>query len=312
MKIPIVFAFDKNLVMPACVCISSLLMNANKDTSYDIFILHPANQSLNETDLVKLPEYYDNCKLTFRPVGGEFDNAFEIRGITTPAYYRLLIPEIIPEYDKIIYSDVDVIFRSDLSELYNIDLSDVYMAATYDVGMNLGKDGIAHINATEGLVTGEYIQSGFIMLNSSRLKENGLVARFKDEAKKQYKFQDQDILNVVCGQNRKVLPAKYNMTDYTFYYLNNGDELVKSGYVKEEEISEAKQSGTIHFNGHKPWKGYSINFDIWWEYYRKSPFFDEKFYFDFFYRKINDYDLLPLWKRVKILLRYFVFGRRIV
>lgn len=312
MTIPIVFAFDKNLVMPACVCISSLLMNAKKDTSYDIFILHPANQSLKETDLVKLPEYYDNCKLTFRPVGNEFDNAFEIRGITTPAYYRLLIPEIVPEYDKIIYSDVDVIFRSDLSELYNIDLSDVYMAATYDVGMNLGKDGIAHINNTRGLIKGEYIQSGFIMLNSSRLKENGLVARFREEAKKQYKFQDQDILNVVCGENMKVLPVEYNMTDYTFYYLNSGDELIKSGYIKEEEISEAKQYGTLHFNGHKPWKGYSINFDIWWEYYRKSPFFDEKFYFDFFYRKVNDYDLLPLWKRVKILLRYFVFGRRIV
>ncbi len=78
MTIPIAFAFDKNLVMPACVCISSLLMNAKKDTSYDIFILHPANQSMTQTDLVKLPEYYDNCKLTFRPVGNEFDNAFEI------------------------------------------------------------------------------------------------------------------------------------------------------------------------------------------------------------------------------------------
>lgn len=312
MTIPIAFAFDKNLVMPACVCISSLLMNAKKDTSYDIFILHPANQSMTQTDLVKLPEYYDNCKLTFRPVGNEFDNAFEIRGITTPAYYRLLIPEIIPEYDKIIYSDVDVIFRRDLSDLYSIDLTGVHMAATYDVGMNLGKDGVAHINSTKGLVLGKYIQSGFIMLNSSKLKNDGLVIRFKEEAKKQYKFQDQDILNVVCGKNLKVLPAEYNMTDYTFYYLNSGDELIKSGYVKEEEISEAKQYGTLHFNGHKPWKSYSINFDIWWEYYRKSPFFDEKFYFDFFYRKINDYDLLPLWKRVKILLRYFVYGRRIV
>ncbi|CDC64094.1 stress protein [Bacteroides sp. CAG:770] len=312
MTIPVVFAFDKNLVMPACVCISSLLMNAKKDTSYDIFILHPANQSMTQTDLVKLSEYYDNCKLTFRPVGNEFDNAFEIRGITTPAYYRLLIPEIIPEYDKIIYSDVDVIFRRDLSDLYSIDLAGVYMAATYDVGMNLGKDGVAHISATKGLVLGKYIQSGFIMLNSSKLKNDGLVIRFKEEAKKQYKFQDQDILNVVCGKNLKVLPAEYNMTDYTFYYLNSGDELIKSGYVKEEEISEAKQYGTLHFNGHKPWESYSINFDIWWEYYRKSPFFDEKFYFDFFYRKINDYDLLPLWKRVKILLRYFVFGRRIV
>ena len=312
MTIPIAFSFDINLVMPACVCISSLLMNADDETFYDIFILHPANQPMSNTELAKLPEYYTNCSLSFRPIGNEFDNAFEIRGVTIPTYYRLLIPEIIPEYDKIIYSDVDVIFRSDLSLLYNTDMSDVYIAATYDVGMNLGKDGIAPISKIVGLVQGEYIQAGFIVLNSKRLKEDGLLYRFREEAKKQYKFQDQDILNVVCRKNIKVLPAKYNMTDYTFYYLNSGDELIKSGYVKEEEISEAKQYGTLHFNGHKPWKSYSINFDIWWEYYRKSPFFDEKFYFDFFYRKINDYDLLPLWKRVKILLRYFVFGRRIV
>ena len=238
MTIPIAFAFDKNLVMPACVCISSLLMNAKKDTSYDIFILHPANQSMTQTDLVKLPEYYDNCKLTFRPVGNEFDNAFEIRGITTPAYYRLLIPEIIPEYDKIIYSDVDVIFRRDLSVLYSIDLTGVYMAATYDVGMNLGKDGVAHINSTKGLVLGKYIQSGFIMLNSSKLKNDGLVIRFKEEAKKQYKFQDQDILNVVCGKNLKVLPAEYNMTDYTFYYLNSGDELISPDMSRKRKFQK--------------------------------------------------------------------------
>ena len=38
--VPIVFAFDNNLILPACVCISSLMMNAKEDTFYDIFILH--------------------------------------------------------------------------------------------------------------------------------------------------------------------------------------------------------------------------------------------------------------------------------
>lgn len=37
--VPIAFAFDNNLVFPACVCLSSLLMNAKDDTFYDIFIL---------------------------------------------------------------------------------------------------------------------------------------------------------------------------------------------------------------------------------------------------------------------------------
>ena len=122
--VPIVFSFDNNLVMPACVCISSLMMNAKEDTFYDIFILHSASECLNKADLDRIPQYYKNCKIQYREVGNEFDGAFEIRGITTPAYYRLLIPEIIPEYDKVIYSDVDVIFRDDLYHFYDIDLSD--------------------------------------------------------------------------------------------------------------------------------------------------------------------------------------------
>ena len=54
---------------------------------------------------------------------------------------------------------------------------------------------------------------------------------------------------------------------------------------------------------------YCVNFDIWWEYYRKSPVFDRQFYFDFFYSRLNELDRLSLWKRIKILVRYFVYGR---
>ena len=46
--VPIAFAFDNNFIMPACVCISSLLMNANEDTYYDIFILHSQKEKLDE------------------------------------------------------------------------------------------------------------------------------------------------------------------------------------------------------------------------------------------------------------------------
>ena len=46
--IPIAFAFDNNLVMPACVCLSSLMMNANPDTFYDIFILHSEKEDLRK------------------------------------------------------------------------------------------------------------------------------------------------------------------------------------------------------------------------------------------------------------------------
>lgn len=81
-------------------------------------------------------------------------------------------------------------------------------------------------------------------------------------------------------------------------------------YFAEEELQYALTKGIVHYNGPKPWKDYCVNFDIWWEYYRKSPFFDERFYFDFFHGKLNLLDQLPLWKRVKILIRYFIYGRK--
>lgn len=307
--IPIAFAFDNNLVMPACICISSLMMNAHATTFYDIFILHSAKERLNKGLLDKLPQYFNNCRLTYREVDDTFDKAFEIRGITKPAYYRLLIPDLIREYDKILYSDVDVIFQKDLATVYEYDISNVYLAATYDWGMVIDADGIKHIKKTGGLKVGDYIQSGFLLLNSKKMREDKMVAKFKVLAKQNFKFQDQDILNIACGHCKKVLPLYCNMTDYAFHFLYRQPERLRN-WCTEEELQIAKKPIMVHFNGHKPWKKYSVNFDIWWEYYRKSPFFDEKFYFDFFYSRLNEYDLLPLWKRIKILLRYFVYGRK--
>lgn len=304
--IPIAFAFDDNLMLPACISISSLLMNANKDTFYDIFLLHNEKDLRDKTLFDKLKKTYSNCRINYIKVDNTFDNAFEIRGITTPAYYRLLIPQLITEYDKVIYADADIIFRFDLSSLYDTEMYNNYIAATYDWGMILNEDGQKYIESVEGLTQGEYIQSGFLLIHSAQIRKDNLVPQFIEAAKHNYKFQDQDILNIFCGMKRIILPIKYNMTDYAFYFATKEPERL-SKYCTSTELQEAKLNGTLHFNGHKPWKKISINFDIWWEYYRHSPFYDERYYFDFFHSKLNELDLLPFWKRVKILLRYFIY-----
>ena len=63
--VPIAFAFDNNLVLPACICISSLMMHAKEDTFYDIFILHSVNTTLKKEELDKLPHYYQNCRIQY-------------------------------------------------------------------------------------------------------------------------------------------------------------------------------------------------------------------------------------------------------
>lgn len=309
MLIPIVFAFDNNLVFPASVCLSSLMINSQQDTFYDIFILHSEKDNLEKKFLNKIPELYKNCRLHYRQVDNTFDSAFEVRGITTPAYYRLLIPELIPEYDIVIYSDVDVIFRNDLSEVYlNTDMDDFYVA---------GVDSLAHMipdlknyyEEERGLDSKGNIYSGNLIINSKKIREDGIVDKFRLHIDKKYKFQDMDIVNLVCKGKIKYLSPSFCYTTYISDFAVNNRELLKTVW-SEEQIHEAQDTGIVHYNGQKPWKGACINFDIWWEYYRKSPFYDPKYYYQFFDNMLNEHDRLPLLKRIKILARYFIYGRK--
>lgn len=307
--VPIVFAFDNNLVLPACVCLSSLMMSAKPDTFYDIFILYPESGVFRHEKIDRIPDFYPNCKIQYLAVNGTFAGAYEIRGITIPAYYRLLIPELIPQYDKILYSDVDVLFRRDLSELLEWELGRDYLAAVYDWSIVIDENGQKYARSQLHMHSNDYIQSGFLVINARQMRDDGLVERLKEVARKNYKFQDQDILNVVCVGRKRILPLWWNMTTYAFQYWNDRLDIMRGDYTVAE-IERQLTNSVLHYNGQKPWRGWCVNFDIWWEYYRRSPFFDEKFYFKFFYNKLNEHDQLSLWKRLKILLRYFVFGRK--
>ena len=309
--VPIVFAFDNNLILPAEVAICSLLQHAKDTTYYQIYVLHGSDADLSGFEADTIKKSYPHCDIVFKNVGDAFQKAFEIRGITIPAYYRLLIPEIITEHDKIIYSDVDVIFQGDLSELYQTDLKDNYLAATYDWGMMIDENGRRYAESIEGLSADDYLQAGFLLMNNRKMREDNVVFRFKELARHNYRYQDQDIINITCRNRKMVLPLFYNMIDYAFQFMIKEPDRMRR-WCSEEDLKRAECPIMIHYNGHKPWKKYSINFDIWCEYYRKSPFFDPHYYFEFYYYRLNIFDQLPLWKRIKILVRYFVYGKRVI
>lgn len=298
-KIPIVFCFDDNLLMPAGVCISSLLVHAKEDTFYDIFILHKDHAVFPDSAyLEKLYERYTNFEITYRSVENTFEDAFETRGITIAAYYRLLIPKLIPEYDKIFYFDVDIIFQSDLSAVYyQTDMKEFYVAGVSTPYSDIEK----YINEVIGMEVDQYICSGTILLNSHKLLEDDIIDRFIEEAKVPRRYQDQDVLNLVCRDKIKILDPWFGVVGT----VNEIAAMPQQEFYSQEQIDEIRRCGIVHYNGAKPWKGWCYNFDIWWAYYQKSVFFDRKFYFDFYHAKLNEYDNLSLWKRIKILLRYF-------
>lgn len=306
--VPIVFSFDNNLILPACVCISSLMMNAKNDTFYKIYIIHSESIELRRKELDSLPIYYSNCSIQYVTIGDDFEKSFEIRGITVATYYRLLIPELIPQHDTILYSDVDVIFRSDLADIYyNTNMNDAYFAGVNTL-FSLMKDTKEYYEKQIKIPAENVIYAGNLIVNSKKIREDCLIPKFKIEAKKNYKFQDLDIINIVCKEKIKQIEPWYCLSTYiTEFALKRRVEI---SFWKDEDIKYALNKGIIHYNGQKPWIGYCLHFDIWWEYYRKSPFYDEQFYFDFFKRKMDDLEYLSLTKRIKILIRWFFYRKK--
>lgn len=300
--VPILFTFDDKLLMPAGVCITSLLLNAEPDTFYDIFILHGERYDFSQTDLMRLPEVFSNCRITLRKVAGEFVGAYEVRGIPETAYYRLIAPELIPECDKILYSDVDVIFREDLTRFYERDLRDNYLAAV-DNCSALRPEVQEYVKKELNLDWRKgYFYSGNLVINSALMRKDGTTDKFRALRCKQYLQQDMDIMNLVCNGRILDLGPEYCLSNYLYDLIVNRRQEMLQIYPAEQ-LDRALKTGIVHYNGTKPWKQACMNMDIWWESYRESIFFDEKFAFDFWDRQTNLLTRLTLGKRIKLLGR---------
>lgn len=305
--IPILFTFDDRLVMPACVCISSLLRSASPETFYDIFIIHSDKYDFSKTDVAKIPQYFRNCSITFRPISGEFVGGYEIRGIPETCYYRMLSPELIPEYDKILYSDVDVIFRDDLTKYYDVDLGTNCFGGVDNCSklrpsvQKYARD-VLGIDPSNG-----FYCSGNLLINLKQIREEGLCDRFRELGKNNYRQQDMDIINIACNGRFYSFPPAFCLAVniYRMIVLKREEMLT---LFSGDELDYALEKGIVHYNGAKPWNTWCHHFDIWWEAYRNSPFFDEKFYQGFYDSKEDELDRLPLVKRLKILARYFKVG----
>ena len=301
--VPILFTFDQSLELAAGVCLTSLLESAEASTFYDIFVLHGPGCDFSGSRLNALPERYGNCRLTFRKVEGEFVGGYEVRGIPETAYYRLLSPELIPEYDKILYSDVDVIIREDLSRYYEMDLGENYFAGV-DNGSRLRPAFRKYITDTLGLDWKKgYYYSGNLVIHSALLRSGGLLKAFRSLGKNAYLYQDMDIINLACNGRFLPLGPSFCMTVQLYDLIVDRRAEMEEIYGKEE-IDRALSCGIVHYNGAKPWKEDCPNMDLWWACYRRSLFFDERFARDFWTARRDALERLPLLKRVKLLLRY--------
>ena len=190
-----------------------------------------------------------------------------------------MIPELITQYDKVIFSDVDIIFTADLSAIYNeVDLTVNYMAG---VKSALVKQ--KYIKSI-GCEFGRYINGGFQIYNTKAIRDDNMTPKLKELCGKKFFYLDQDITNIIYKDRITYISPSYNSTQ-TFFNLAHDPEKKLCKIFSDEEIKQGLKPYVIHYNGLNPWQGLCERHDLWWQHYRESIYFDEIFYFSH-YKKI--------------------------
>lgn len=274
--VPVVFSSDVNFLMPTAVAIKSLL-ECSTDCFVAIYMLISDDFDNDcKSKLTRLISEY-NASIQFINAGDSFNNCFEIRGISVATYYRLFIPWLIPQHDKIIYCDGDVIFQQSILNLFNEDIGNNYIGGIRAFGYfyHLEKIGADPL---------KYINGGVQIINAKLWRDNSLQTVLEPHLKKKYIFQDQDIINIICKDKIYYLPywfnsspewtakmPKYHSQETTLNYTGVYDRL---GMYPSEFSSNLEYPVIVHYAGSKPWKVFTYMWVLWWDVYKSTEFYD--------------------------------------
>jgi lipopolysaccharide biosynthesis glycosyltransferase len=172
--------------------------------------------------------------------------------IPTLMWYRVLLPELLPELDRILYVDCDTLTRADLAPLWQTNLADHYIAAADNV---LERD-FADRAERLGLPPGQrYFNSGVLLMNLDRMRREQCSTALLDYGRSRgdsLVWPDQDALNVVLGARRAPLHPRWNCQNTLFYFPDRSSAVFGADVVRDAVLAPA----IVHFEGPalaKPW-----------------------------------------------------------
>lgn len=257
--IPIFFSVNDAYSPFLATAICSIKDNASRSFTYHIHILTDDISAANKDRLSALAEEdflieFNSltAKLASLPAVEQLQNHCFCAFASLTIYFRLFIPELFPQYDKVIYLDADLVVSGDISELYLEHLGTKLVGAVADYSIQKIAPFMHYIDRYVGVDHQNYVNSGVLLLNSKRLREVNFAGCFLQMVS-QYGLEtvapDQDYLNALCR--------------YGIHYLDPEWNAMPSecmGLMDDPQI--------VHFNlGSKPWLNESVPYDeFFWKY----------------------------------------------
>lgn len=251
-------------VYPLYIMLQTLFVH-HKGIKIHIWLLHGGISSRNISMLREICEKNHNT-LTDIQVGNVFDKAPTLLYFSKEMYFRMLLPWLIPHTEeRILYLDPDLVVNDSLLEFYHTPLEGYCLAGCRD---RLQDKERPEYRKFLGLrEETPYINSGVLLFHLTELRkcfEVQIVYQMIKERGNQFKFPDQDVINLLFEGRIKLMEDRYNL---------NPNHLYAVEYLKYTlGTGRAPKPAVLHFMGKdKPWNGHYFKnlYHYYWYYERR-------------------------------------------
>jgi len=174
-----------------------------------------------------------------------------LRNIPPLMWYRIHLPDLLPDNDRILYLDADMLVVDDLTPLWRTGLDGYYLAAVSNVLEPYAHDWPAQLGLAR---PADYFNSGLLLLNLDALRRDDMprrLAAYGRDTSRRLKWPDQDALNALLAEGRLALHPRWNCQNSLFYYPWAREAF--GGDVVDEAV---RDPAILHFEGGgivKPW-----------------------------------------------------------
>ena len=161
-KIHISYSLDNKLVYPTFVSMLSGVENCNKDNLIVYHLLLSHNFNTSDIEIFEsLKEKYE-VKINYYIIPNIFGSSRRWTDNTDCVYYKILIPFMFPDYERMIYLDGDTLIRKDILEMFTYPFNDNYILGfPFYMGYVMGKYGIKKPE--------HYINGGCLLFNIKKI-----------------------------------------------------------------------------------------------------------------------------------------------
>ncbi len=278
----------------ASVTVQSIIDNATEGNNYDIIV---TTLSMTEETAEKFCSIADgkenisirviNASETYAKHITVDDKVFGGETVT-----RIMLTELLNNYDKALNVDCDMLFSADIAELFNYDISEMYLGATRDICSFYSY----HSPWTKKYFTENTVQNvigipsieneingGLLLLNLKEIRKDFTVSQIADYiTEKKLQFFEQDAFSHFFCNKIKYIGFEWNWNSNLDSLLTilkspqNKNIKNNDKYLTAHNLAKKNIKNIHYLEKIKPWHDPTTPFAVkWWNVAFRSPFYGQ-------------------------------------